>query len=334
MDQRGDYRPSFEFDSYEQYGAGGWDLPDSQTEWVPETQAPLQQSFFPLTLPELEPKKRSHKKKQAGESSGSIQRRAKRWTVEEECALARAWVDVSENQRVGVNQTKTQFWDRIRALFWTSVGNKSRTVDMISGHWNEIRRKVGLFGNLYNKNWPNRKSGQSDFDVYNYTMDEYFQEMNVMFSQRPVWEILKKSTKWHLVPLVVDGQLSKRTKTSSSQDVSQGSSNARTGINLNNPDDEFDPDEELPRPPGRNNKAGAKNKGIQFGDIAVTFKEGIERLTTNLAEIVTVKKNRQRYLDMKTLAMNVEHLNEEDREFAEMTKNEIREEYRRKRNNN
>ncbi|XP_035841363.1 uncharacterized protein LOC110916467 [Helianthus annuus] len=186
---------------------------------VPETQPEV-----PDTQPETQKgkgkAKRAHKKKV--ETNTRAKKNVITWEPEEEYALTRAFIDVSEDPVIANNQSKTVFWNRIRELFFELIGRgeEYRLPDSISGKWTDINKKCTNFQTVYQRLYSGWKSGSSDEDIT--------QEGNT----RP----------------------SKRSKTNESGEPETPTSDARNiGLNEEIPDDE--PVEELPRPPGRKSRA-------------------------------------------------------------------------------
>ncbi|KAL8234200.1 hypothetical protein R6Q59_020300 [Mikania micrantha] len=120
----------------------------------------------------------------------------------------------------------------------------------------------------------NRKSGPNDEMFKNEALMTYAKE-NGSFSHITVWQVLRKSIKWHPVTKL---QISKRTKTSSSGKymTTQSDSTGRCFINLNESDDEVEM--ELPPPsPQTIGVDGTVRAGI-------TCVDGIEALPTLVSD--------------------------------------------------
>ncbi|XP_022032055.1 uncharacterized protein LOC110933125 [Helianthus annuus] len=107
---------------------------------VPETQPEV-----PDTQPETQKgkgkAKRAHKKKV--ETNTRTKKNVQTWEPEEEYALTRAFIDVSEDPVIANNQSKTVFWNRIRELFFELMGRgeEYRLPDSISGKWSDINKR-------------------------------------------------------------------------------------------------------------------------------------------------------------------------------------------------
>ncbi|KAL8267320.1 hypothetical protein R6Q59_004664 [Mikania micrantha] len=63
---------------------------------------------------------------------------AKRWTDEEEVALARSWLTISENPDVGNAQKRDCFYRKVTDHFHHLMKDNSRTVDQIYSKWNDL----------------------------------------------------------------------------------------------------------------------------------------------------------------------------------------------------
>ncbi|KAJ0545319.1 putative glutathione transferase [Helianthus annuus] len=141
--------------------------------------------------------KRSHKKKEK-----DAPRRTKniiKWTKEEEFTLTRAWLDISEDEDTANFQTGPVFWDRVRALFFSTWGQgEHRDKDSVSSKWTDINNKCHAFQEVYQRNYDNRPSGESDVGVLTRTLEE-FERTKCPFTYYKCWELLRKSPKWAVV---------------------------------------------------------------------------------------------------------------------------------------
>ncbi|KAF5754987.1 putative glutathione transferase [Helianthus annuus] len=168
---------------------------------VPETQPEV-----PDTQPETQKgkgkAKRAHKKKV--ETNTRAKKNVITWEPEEEYALTRAFIDVSEDPVISNNQSKTVFWNRIRELFFDLMGRgeEYRLPDSISGKWTDINRKCTNFQTVYQRLFSGWKSGSSDEDITQQALVEYT-EANGHFPYMRCWQILRHSPKWAIVSTLV-----------------------------------------------------------------------------------------------------------------------------------
>ncbi|XP_035845879.1 uncharacterized protein LOC118492170 [Helianthus annuus] len=152
------------------YGQAGGSQPsqpeaEPDVEVVPETQPePVQETS--------KRGKRSHKKKDK-----DAPRRTKniiKWTKEEEYALTRAYVDISEDEETANFQTGPVFWDRVRALFFSTWGQGEHwDKDSISSKWTDINNKCHAFQECFQRNYDNRPSGEGDVGVLTKSLEEF-----------------------------------------------------------------------------------------------------------------------------------------------------------------
>ncbi|XP_021979334.1 glutathione S-transferase T3-like [Helianthus annuus] len=161
------------------------------------------------------------------------------WMPIKELALARAWLDVSEDLIISTDQDIAVFWRHIREKFFNTMARgESRTLDSFSGKWTVMRTKISNFNNIYNSHANNhtRRSGSNDLDIMTAAHNEYRLYHGHPFTMIPSWELLRKSLKCDLVlPFDRTAHSSKRSKSTTTSESSE--SDARTTINLN---DELD----------------------------------------------------------------------------------------------
>ncbi|KAJ0490986.1 putative glutathione transferase [Helianthus annuus] len=289
--------------------------------------------------------RRSHKKKEKDEP-----RRAKttiKWTKDEEYTLTRAWLDISEDEDTANFQTGPVFWDRVRALFYSSWGQgEHRDKDSISSKWTDINNKCHAFQEVYQRNYDNRPSGESDVGVLTKTLEE-FDRTKSPFTYYKCWELLRKSPKWALVnPMTTSSRRrAKRSKTSSSADPSTPTSDARN-VDLNETldvDEQFQ--DELARPTGR--RKGTGKKTVESSS-DLGLKDDFEEMNRRLQDIhdlghkrweimkdrvVETKKfnelqeARQMEKDIEFLSKPIDHLQGDALILAQMRRQKIREKY-------
>ncbi|XP_076919031.1 uncharacterized protein LOC143579678 [Bidens hawaiensis] len=196
-----------------------------------------------------EPKRRVHRKKPVATDGSepapapTTKRKTTPWSSDEKEALFRAWIAISEDRHCADYQQRKIFWTKVRETFHMLVGSTERNADMISGRWSEIRKFVGLFTNLFNRNSGlMRPSGSDNLAVYNFTVEEWKQEclrrygVVKTWDDLKLWDRLKKCSKWvELVAPDLDAEVGpKQTKTSSSGAYSTSTgSDCRVRFDLN-----------------------------------------------------------------------------------------------------
>ncbi|XP_076904320.1 glutathione S-transferase T3-like [Bidens hawaiensis] len=182
------------------------------------------------------------------EAARSIQK----WSVQEELALARAWVDVSEHPIVGNEQTIYDLWDRVEVKFFEAMGKGPdyRRRDQITGKWTHINKKVNKYIGVYEERARNAKSGTNDVDLHRKVAAHYQDDGHTGNIPLELWEILTASPKWQQLRLDERASGSnKRSSTDADIDASPGASDGRfrTHVNLYDLADE----DHIQRPIGR-----------------------------------------------------------------------------------
>ncbi|KAF5758222.1 putative glutathione transferase [Helianthus annuus] len=325
------------------YGQAGGSQPsqpeaEPDVEVVPETQPePVQETS--------KRGKRSHKKKDK-----DAPRRTKniiKWTKEEEYALTRAFVDISEDEETANFQTGPVFWDRVRALFFSTWGQgEHRDKDSISSKWTDINNKCHAFQEVFQRNYDNRPSGEGDVGVLTKSLEE-FERTKCPFTYYKCWELLRKSSKWAVVnPMTSSSRRrAKRSKTSSSVDPSTPTSDARN-VDLNEAVDVDEGiQEELVRPTGRRKGTGKKtvesssdlelkddfeemNRRLQdIRDLGHQRYEIMKERVAETKKFNEMQEARQMEKDIEFLSKLIDHLQGDALILAQMRRQKIREKY-------
>ncbi|MFS7914002.1 hypothetical protein Hanom_Chr02g00148321 [Helianthus anomalus] len=229
-------------------------------------------------------------------------------------------------------QTSPVFWDRVRALFFSTWGQgEHRDKDSISSKWTDINNKCHAFQECFQRNYDNRPSGEGDVEVLTKSLEE-FERTKCPFTYYKCWELLRKKRR------------AKRSKTSSSVDPSTPTSDARN-VDLNEVVDEGI-QEELARPTGR--RKGTRKKTVESSS-DLELKDDFEEMNRRLQDIrdlghqryeimkervaETKKFNemqeaRQMEKDIEFLSKPIDHLQGDALILAQMRRQKIREKYR------
>ena len=73
----------------------------------------------------------------------------KTWTSIEEVALAKAWIHISTCKKVGNEQGRDKFWERILEHFKATIKNTNRTHHALNTKWKHLNHAMGVFNGLY-----------------------------------------------------------------------------------------------------------------------------------------------------------------------------------------
>ncbi|XP_021985354.1 uncharacterized protein LOC110881385 [Helianthus annuus] len=293
---------------------------------VPETQPEV-----PDTQPETQKGKGKAKAKRPHKKKVETTTRAKKnvimWEPEEEYALTRAFIDVSEDPIISNNQSKTR--------------RRIPPTGLYIGEVDRYKKKCTNFQIVYQRLFSGWKSGSSDEDITQEALVEYT-EANGHFPYMRCWQILRHSPKWATVstPSGRSGNTrpSKRSKTNESGEPETPTSDARnTDLNEDIPDDE--PVEELPRPSGRKSRAKKpESSSMSMGtDMSNAFSEinkrlrdihelGNKRLEEN-REVTKIMRDRQWAHDFEFYSKPHDHLTGKALKMAVAQKERIEKKY-------
>ncbi|GJR36850.1 hypothetical protein Tco_1212534 [Tanacetum coccineum] len=101
------------------------------------------------------------------------------WTTEEEIALCKAWVFISENIVKGNNRNDDGFWGAILQYFESKTNTfGKRTYDSIDGKWKTIRPACVRFSGVYSRG---PESGARDAYYFNRALLNYEAETDTNF---------------------------------------------------------------------------------------------------------------------------------------------------------
>ncbi|KAL8246364.1 hypothetical protein R6Q59_007580 [Mikania micrantha] len=161
---------------------------------------------------------------------------AKRWSDEEEVALARAWLTISENPNVGNAQKRDGFYKKVTEHFHHLVKDRSRTVDQIYSKWNDMNASMKKWNGFYQQSSMNRKSGDGDEQVLKQAMKNYKILVKAKgFAHIQAWDMVRDNPLWCDIPPV--GCESQSTTKRPKPNESMGSANAHIDINLDDDED-------------------------------------------------------------------------------------------------
>ncbi|GKC54014.1 hypothetical protein Tco_1076759, partial [Tanacetum coccineum] len=117
------------------------------------------------------------------------------WTTEEEIALAKGWVAISENIEHGNARKKNGFWCEVLAYIESKTkAYGCRTYDMVCEKWKTVRPTVIRFCGVHDNVMRMAKdSGAGDKDYLQRAMIHYQAETRLPFKFRQCWDVLKDS---------------------------------------------------------------------------------------------------------------------------------------------
>ncbi|GJU62000.1 glutathione S-transferase T3-like protein [Tanacetum coccineum] len=190
------------------------------------------------------------------------------WTMQEEIALCKGWLAVSENSKQGNLRKSSGFWYEVLSYIESKTGHYGkRTYDMVIGKWKTVRPVVVRFCGVYNNIMRmGPESGVGEEDYVQKAMIHYQIDTCIPFKLRHCWEILKDHPKWQeiAIPTFNTGYegSSKRHKSTGSSSFNTESGEASINLNTTVGDNDDDDVQEIRRPQGRDKaKAAGKKRG-------------------------------------------------------------------------
>lgn len=121
-----------------------------------------------------------------------------KWTTQEDDALARAWVVVSEDPVTGNEQKSDSFWGLIHQN-WSQCGS-DRTVQALKNHWCTLQRCVQKFCGYLQRVEDLHRSGTTPTDTRAEALQMYLAIEKEVFLYEGAWIILKSCPKWSSKP--------------------------------------------------------------------------------------------------------------------------------------
>ncbi|VFQ74775.1 unnamed protein product [Cuscuta campestris] len=200
-----------------------------------------------------------------------------KWTPEEECLLASAWVDISEHPIIGSEQTTDAMWDRIEEKFFTAMNKDGtyRTRDQLTSKWSHINHKVRKFIGVYEECSRSRRSGTNDADVLRLATAQYQDDGHQGKVPIDLWRILSRSPKWQQFNNPDAGSFRKRSSVDADVEVDEtiGSTDQIHSFNVADSDVE-DP---IPRPIRRKKAKSIASASGGSGSVSASSRDKIGR---------------------------------------------------------
>ncbi|GKC80668.1 hypothetical protein Tco_1131442 [Tanacetum coccineum] len=153
------------------------------------------------------------------------------WSQDEELLLAKCFIQISEDPRIGSDQKNDTFWYKILDAYNDQAGKRGipiHTKNMLTGKWSPMNREVSTFNSLVNE--TKTMSEENDGNLMTRIEIMYQAREKSDFKHKSAWNFLKGKHNWN----------------------NPESTNARRNRHrvTNNEPDLFG-DDELPRPAGQ-----------------------------------------------------------------------------------
>ncbi|KAK9069540.1 hypothetical protein SSX86_011444 [Deinandra increscens subsp. villosa] len=259
------------------------------------------------------------------------------WNTEEELHLVRAYIDTSEDPKIGNSQTKDAFWDRVSKKFHASKKAAARpdeiptfrNNDKLSGKWGTIKKKVAKFHGVFLGVERTRPSGASDGDLINIAVNRYKDDNTNSAPLLQHYQILKSSPKFAEIVEITNAS---KKRSSTDRDSPMGSnSTGRCNINLNEDsvfedEDETQPQEQevLRRPVGKK-KSIRLEKELEMDE---KMNAQMSRFNAEHEKRSQIREKKLRLQQFRLLGMDTTNLDPEQRDMIEKEKRKIMAELR------
>ncbi|GJV91040.1 hypothetical protein Tco_1538853 [Tanacetum coccineum] len=189
------------------------------------------------------------------------------WTNEEEIALCKGWVHVSENSAKGNARKTDGFWTEVKDYVHKKTNSDKRTYDMVCGKWKTVRPNVARFCGVHdNVARMAQESGAGDEDYFNKALLDYEAEFGLPFTLRHCWEVLKYSPKWLKQVVPKYSKSSKKSKTSGSSSFNTESGDASINLNVDAGDDDENEVQEIQEQWAGTKREARRRKGSNHQD--------------------------------------------------------------------
>ncbi|GJS87982.1 hypothetical protein Tco_0770618 [Tanacetum coccineum] len=255
-----------------QESTGFWQAPNPY-------EVPVEQVDTSLTKKKKKKKATRNRQKKTIQSDDAPRQTS--WTTEEEMALCKGWLAISENSKHGNSRKQGGFWCEVLSYMESKTQQYGhRTYDMMVGKWKKVRPSVVWFCGIYNnimRMGPESEAGDAYY--VQRAMLHYEIDTGLPFK-------LRHCSKWH------------KSTGSSSFNTESGEASINLNTNVDNNDE--DGVQEIQRPEGMDKaKAAArKNKGSKSSASSSVNEDALARLiVTEMG--AQEKEERLAFLDIK-----------------------------------
>ncbi|KAL4579829.1 hypothetical protein LXL04_015996 [Taraxacum kok-saghyz] len=188
--------------------------------------------------------------------------------------------------------------------------------------WRKVNGKVMAFNGIYANVLRNSPSGTNESDWVTLAQRLYKVKIKQDFAHMEFWVEVKDHYKWKALESAEDftGGASKRSKTSST--TYSFSSEAHTGIDLNNAQQDEEPVQHMER-----DRAKRKLKGVVGSSSGTNVDQMMKKLDgydTTLQSIAEMKKLREQTREMELMLEDDSQLDEESRSWLARAKTNLR----------
>lgn len=127
-----------------------------------------------------------------------VSKRSGNFSTKEDELLCAAYVNVSKDPIVGVNQPIGSYWARIMKYYEANKRWKTiRTQSSLTHRWGEIQKETGKFCGYFSKIERKRRSGTNEDDTIKDALQMFEELEKYHFKFIHCWLVLRREHKWN-----------------------------------------------------------------------------------------------------------------------------------------
>ncbi|XP_073038245.1 uncharacterized protein [Primulina eburnea] len=147
-------------------------------------------------------------------------KRGAAFSIEEDKLLVMAYLDVSQNPIIGINQSRDRLWSRVAATYNEQLAGNStepRTTKALQCRWFNINKIVQNFSSCVSQVELSRPSGASEKDILDQAKALFKQSTGSTWRLDHVWSLLKDQEKFRSSNAILPNFIPNRGNIDSSQ---------------------------------------------------------------------------------------------------------------------
>lgn len=129
--------------------------------------------------------------------------RGKNWSAVEDETLCQAWLDISQDPIISMDQKVDTFYERVLPSFSAISQEKGLPIDLdtrtpssLKARWGTIQRSVNKFCGFYAQVRQRKRSGTNQSDQINEALVLYKADQKINFQLMHAFKILENAPKW------------------------------------------------------------------------------------------------------------------------------------------
>ncbi|XP_073024008.1 uncharacterized protein [Primulina eburnea] len=147
-------------------------------------------------------------------------KRGAAFSIEEDKLLVMAYLDVSQNPIIGINQSRDRLWSRVTATYNEQLASNStepRTTKALQCRWFNINKIFQNFSSCVSQVELSRPSGASEKDILDQAKALFKQSAGSTWRLDHVWSLLKDQEKFRSSNAILPNFIPNRENIDSSQ---------------------------------------------------------------------------------------------------------------------